>query len=282
MIGVTFQHPTPYYDDSYAVNSPNVGPYGDAIMRELIPYIEEHFRVKRDPWARTLTGGSTGGWEALALQVFHPDDFGGTWALCPDPVDFRYYELINIYEDENAYWRESRGLRTETPEARDTDGRPWYTVRNTAYYEHVLGPNHRSGRQWAIWEAAYGPIGPDGYPAPLWNWLTGEIDHDVAKEWLRFDLRHILETGWSTLGPKLAGKLHIYTGGADTFFLESAVILLEEFLESTTDPYYGGTVTYGDRQPHCWGPRGRELIDLIEEHMLENAPDGADRTSWLY
>src|SRR5206468_10109964 len=89
MIAITFQHPTPYFDDSYAVNSANNGPYGDAIMQELIPYLEGRFRMIREPWARVLTGGSTGGWEALALQVYHPDFFGGTWVLYPDPVDFR-------------------------------------------------------------------------------------------------------------------------------------------------------------------------------------------------
>lgn len=282
VIGVTFQHPTPYYDDSYAVNSPNVGPYGDAIMQELIPYLEEHFRMKREPWARVLTGGSTGGWEALALQVFHPDDFGGTWALCPDPVDFRYYKLIDIYADENAYWREYNGLRTELPEARDTDGRPRYTNRDMKYYERVLGPNLRSGGQWAIWEAVFGPIGPDGFAAPLWDWYTGEIDHEVATEWRRYDLRHVLETNWAGLGPKLVGKIHVYTGDMDTYFLESAVMLLEEFLESTTDPYFAGSVSYGDRQPHCWGPRGSELVELIERHLLDAAPTDADVSTWRY
>ncbi len=103
MIGVTFQHPTPYFDDSYAVNSANNGPYGDAIMQELIPYLEEHFRIIRQPWARALIGGSTGGWESLALQLYHPEFFGGTWTGFPDPIDFRHYQLVNIYKDPNAF-----------------------------------------------------------------------------------------------------------------------------------------------------------------------------------
>jgi len=103
MVAVTFQHPTPYYDDSYAVNSANNGPYGDALTKELIPYLEEHFRVIAKPQARVLTGGSTGGWEALALQVFHPKFFNGTWVLYPDPVDFRRYQMSNVYEDDNAF-----------------------------------------------------------------------------------------------------------------------------------------------------------------------------------
>src|SRR2546425_2063477 len=103
MIISTFQHPTPFFDDSYAVNSANNGPYGDAIMTELIPYIEAHFRTIRKPHARVLAGGSTGGWESLALQVYHSDFFGGTWTFFPDPVDFRRYDLVDIYEDDNAF-----------------------------------------------------------------------------------------------------------------------------------------------------------------------------------
>ncbi|MDH4273256.1 MAG: alpha/beta hydrolase-fold protein [Candidatus Aminicenantes bacterium] len=282
MLAVTFQHPCPYYDDSYAVNSPNVGPYGDAIMQELIPYIEEHFRIIREPYARVLSGGSTGGWESLALQIFQPDFFGGTWSSCPDPVDFRYYELINIYNDKNAYYRERSKIKTERPEGRDIDGQPWYTVRDTYYYEWTLGDKHRSGRQWAIWEAVYTPIGEDGYPKPLWNWLTGEIDHEVAEQWKKYDLRHYLETNWSWLGPKLVGKLHVYVGDMDTFFLNNAVVLLENFLKKTENPYYEGVVEYSDRKGHCWGPFGAQLFNLFKEHIIKYAPVGADTSRWNY
>ena len=282
MIAVTFQHPCPYYDDSYAVNSPNVGPYGDAIMKELIPYIEKQFRIIRKPYARVLSGGSTGGWESLALQIFHPDFFGGTFSLCPDPVDFRYYELINIYKDKNAYYRVFNEIKAERPECRDTDGQIRYTVRDTYYYEWTLGDRHRSGCQWAIWEAVYGPIGDDGYPKPLWNWLTGEIDHEVAEQWKKYDLRYYLEKNWSWLGPKLVGKLHIYVGDMDTYYLNNAVKLLENFLENTKNPYYAGTVEYGDGKPHCWGPYGKELIKLMADYITKNAPEGEDTSKWKY
>jgi len=282
MIAVTFQHPCPYYDDSYVVNSPNVGPYDDAVMQELIPYVEEHFRIIRKPYARVLTGGSTGGWICLAMQIFHPDFFGGTWSLCPDPVDFRYYELINIYQDENAYYRIHNHIPTERPEARDPDGQVWHTVRDSYYYEWTLGDRHRSGNQWAIWEAAYTPIGEDGYPKPLWDWKTGKIDHEVAEEWKKYDLRYYLENNWSWLGPKLVGKLHVYVGDMDTFYLNNAVVLLERFLESTKDPHYAGLVKYGDRKPHCWGPRGDELYPLFKEHIVKNAPAGEDTSAWNY
>ena len=282
MIAVTFQHPCPYYDDSYVVNSPNVGPYDDAIMKELIPYVEDHFRIIRKPYARMLTGGSTGGWICLVMQVFHPDFFGGTWSLCPDPVDFRYYELINIYQDENAYYRVHNHIRTERPEARDPDGQVWHTVRDSYYYEWTLGDKHRSGGQWAVWEAAYTPIGEDGYPKPLWDWKTGQIDHEVAEQWRKFDLRQYLEDNWSWLGPKLVGKLHVYVGDMDTFYLNNAVVLLENFLENTKDPYYDGVVEYGNGKPHCWGPSGAELYPLLRGHIMKNAPAGEDISAWNY
>jgi hypothetical protein len=268
MLAVTFQHPCPYYDDSYAVNSPNVGPYGDAILQELIPYIEENFRVIPKPEARILSGGSTGGWIALALQIFYPDFFGGTFSLCPDPVDFRYFQCIDIYRDKNAYFKEFGWRRIPTASDRTTAGITTLTSQQRNHYELVLGTRNRSGDQIDIFEAAYGPIGPDGYVKPLFNKRTGEIDPTVAEYWREnFDLRHILERDWEMLGPKLVGKLHIYTGDMDTHYLNNAVVLMERFLEKTKDPYYAGVVEYGDGKPHCWGPYGPDLIRQIGEYL---------------
>jgi hypothetical protein len=283
MITVTFQHPCPYYDDSYAVNSPNVGPYGDAIMEELIPKIEETFRIIRKPYARVLSGGSTGGWIALALQVFHPDFFGGTWPLAPDPVDFRCYELVNIYEDKNAYYQEFDWLKVERPEFRNTRGQIYWTNRNYYYYEWAIGDRHRSGGNAAAWEAVYSPIGEDGYPKPLWHWYTGEIDHTITDYWREnYDLRNYMEKNWSWLGPKLVGKLHLYVGTMDNYYLNNAVVLLEEFLESTTDPYYEGEVVYGERKPHVWGPESTEIYKLFADHISRYAPQGEDTSQWKY
>ena len=283
MIAVTFQHPCPFYDDSYAVNSPNVGPYGDAIMEELIPRVEEQFRIIRKPYARVLSGGSTGGWESLALQIFHPDSFGGTWSLCPDPVDFRYHQIVNIYEDKNAYYKDYDWLRVERPGCRSTDGNVRFMMKDENFYELVIGDKSRSGGQWDIWEAAYSPIGKDGYPERVWDKRTGEINRSVVDYWKEnYDLRHHLEKNWSWLGPKLLGKLHIYTGSMDSFYLNDAVVLLEEFLEKTDNPYYSGIVEYGDREPHCWGPRGTDLLKLMAEHITKYAPEGKDTSAWRY
>jgi hypothetical protein len=283
MIFVTFQHPCPYYDDSYAVNSENCGPYGDAIMQELIPYVEEHFRIIRKPYARVLSGGSTGGWESLALQIFHPDFFGGTWSLCPDPVDFRFFQTIDIYKDKNAYYKEIGWLKVPTSSDRSIDGISRLTIKQRNFMELAMGTKNRSGGQIDIFEAVYGPVGPDGYVKPLFDKRTGQIDPSVAEYWREnYDLRYILQRDWATLGQKLKGKLHIYVGDMDTFYLDSAVRLLERFLKRTKNPYYDGVVEYGDRKPHCWGPSGADLINLMAEHITINAPEGENSSQWHY
>jgi len=292
---IEIQHPTPYYDDSYAVNSASQGPWGDAIMRELVPYVEQKFRGIGEGWARFTYGGSTGGWEAAAAQIFYPDEFNGAFIACPDPVDFRSYELVNIYEHDNAYFDEGPFGRVERPAHRDWLGRIAYTVRNENHRELVLGTRGRSGGQWDIWEATYSPIGPDGYPARIWDKRTGLIDREVAKYWREnYDLRHILERDWGTLGPKLVGKLHVFVGDMDNYYLNNAVYWLDTFLESTTDPYYEGIVDYGDRAEHCWNGDHQNpnaisrlryntmYLNRILERIRETAPPGADLTSWRY
>ena len=295
MLIIEIQHPTPYYDDSYAVNSASQGPWGDAIMHELVPYIEEQFRGIGEGWARFTYGGSTGGWEALAVQVMYPDDFNGTFAACPDPIDFRAYTLINIYEDRNAYYYESPFKLLERPARRNWLGQVSSTVREDNHVELVLGSHGRSGQQWDIWQATYSPMGDDGYPKPIWDKRTGEIDPEVANYWREnYDLSYIMQRDWRTLGPKLQGKVHIYCGDMDNYYLNNAVYLTEEFLESTTNPYYGGEIDYGDRAEHCWNgdhdnPNhisrlryNTMYVPKMLARMEAAAPAGADLTSWRY
>jgi hypothetical protein len=248
------------YGDPYQVNSANNGPYGDAITRELIPYIERTFRGIGQPYARVLDGGSTGGWVSLALQVFYPDFFNGTWSVSPDPVDFRAYELINIYEDKNAYINR-HGF--ERASERETGGDTIFTMRHECQMENMLGAGDSyttSGGQWCAWNAAFGRRGPDGRPIPLWNPRTGEIDRQEAEYWKKYDLRLILEANWKTLAPKLAGKIHLWVGDADNYFLNNAVHLLDAFL-SKADPPYGGRIQYGPGKGHTW-------TDLTDRQML--------------
>lgn len=253
MILVSVRDANPYYDTGHSVNSANVGPYGDAFTEELIPYLEQEFRMIPEPWARTLAGGSTGGWEALAIQIFNPRYFGGTWGWCPDPVDFNWYQIVNVYEHENAYQSGNEWVKVERPNNRTPDGEIISTIRQEMGYERAIGPNGRSGGQWAIWEALFSPVGSDGYAAPIWDRVTGEIDHEVAEYWREnWDLHHHLRTNWQTVGRDLAGKLHIATGDMDSYYLNNAVELLEETLSDLENPPPGAVFEYGRRKPHCW------------------------------
>ncbi len=291
---IEIQHANPFYDDSYAVNSANLGPYGDAITYELIPYIEEQFRGSGAPWARVLYGGSTGGWEAMAAQVFYPEEYNGAYAACPDPIDFRAYGLVNIYEDRNAYFQEGPFTRLARPAHRDYLGRVSATLEMMNHYEAALGSKSRSGDQWDIWEAVYSPMGADGYPQPLWDKRTGAIDAEVAAYWRQnYDLSAILERDWATLGPKLRGKINIYTGDMDNYYLNNAVYLAEDFLRRA-DPPFEGEIDYGDRAEHCWnGDHDNSnaisrlryntfYMPKILERIEATAPAGADLTSWRY
>jgi hypothetical protein len=288
-------HANPYYDDSYAVNSANLGPYGDAIETELIPAIEYKFRGIGQGWARFVYGGSTGGWEALAVQVFYPDHYNGAFAACPDPVDFRGYTNINLYADKNAFYIEGPHIKVEQPSERDYLGHTLLTTQKANQYELALGSHARSGEQFDIWQAVYGPVGKDGYPQPIFNKETGEIDPAIATYWKEhFDLSAILQKNWATLGPKLEGKIHVYVGSADTYFLNNAVYYLEDFLKTTANPAYDGEVKYGDRAEHCWNgdpdlPNylsrlhyNTMYVDKILERIQKAAPAGADLKSWRY
>jgi hypothetical protein len=296
VIVVEIQHANPYYDDSYAVNSANVGPYGDAIQYELLPYLEKKYRAIGAGWARAVYGGSTGGWEAMAAQVFHPDDYNGAYVACPDPIDFRAYTVINLYEDVNAYYPDAPWKRIPRPGQRDAFGRISATVEDMNRYELVLGTKGRSGEQWDIWQAVYSPVGADGYPKPIWNRTTGVIDKEVAAYWKEnYDLTNILKRDWEKgLGRRLEGKLHIFVGEADNFYLNNAVVLAEEVLKSVKSPPSGAEVDYEPRAEHCWnGDHTRPnaisrlryhqmFLPRIVEHIRQTAPPGADLKSWDY
>jgi hypothetical protein len=291
---VKIAHANPYYDDSYAVNSANLGPYGDAIETELIPAIEKQFRGLGQGWARFVYGGSTGGWEALAVQTFYPDHYNGAFVACPDPVDFRAFTVIDLYSDKNAFYRDGAHRRMVQPGMRNYLGQTLITAQEINQYELALGTHGRSGEQFDIWQAVYSPVGKDGYPQSIFDKETGDIDPTVAAYWKEnYDLRYILERDWATLGPKLQGKLNVYCGSADSYFLNNAVYLLEDFLK-TTNPPYEGEVKYGERAEHCWNgdpnlPNylsrlhyNTMYLPKIVDRILKTAPAGADLTSWRY
>jgi hypothetical protein len=280
MIAVFIQHTTPYYDDSYVLNSPNNGPYGDAITQELIPEIDKRFRTVASPYARVLTGGSTGGWDVLGLQIHYPDVFGGAWSLYPDQLDFRNYQFGNIYADTNAFVNANGSwLPREIPSSRSVEGLTTLCVREENQAEMVIASKGRSGGQWDGWQAAWAPVGSDGYPKPLWDKRTGHINRDVAEAMREkgYDLREYAERNWKTLGPQLVGKLHIAVGDMDNYFLNLGVYRMETFLESTKEPgkgpYYAGTVEYGrPLKPHGWQPwTNQELLRIMIAQIEKNA-----------
>jgi hypothetical protein len=283
VINVSLQHPSPYYDDSYGVNSANNGPYGDAIMQELIPEIETKFRVIRQPWARILTGGSTGGWISLAHQVFYPDFYGGVFSTCPDGVDFRYHQIVNIYDDKNAYFIDNGWMKVERPNQRKPDGNVVSMMKDENWFELVQGDHSRSGGQWDIWEATYGPVGADGYPQRIWDKTTGVINKDVASYWKEhYDLRYILEKNWTVLGPKLANKINVYVGDADSYFLNMGVHMLDAFLKKADDPKWTGETLFQPMAPHCFSPPRDQMMEKFVAQITKYAPAGADLASWKY
>ncbi|HWZ60395.1 MAG TPA: alpha/beta hydrolase-fold protein [Gemmatimonadaceae bacterium] len=296
MIAVTFQHPTPYFDDSYAVNSANNGPYGDAILQELIPYLESHFRMIAKPYARVLTGGSTGGWESIALQIYHPDVFGGTWTLYPDPVDFRHYDMVDAYADTNAFTVGEPAGQIFSPVSpwfhpdrmimRGNDGQPFLSERQFSAMEDVLGSHGRSTDQLEAWEAVYGPVGPDGYPMPLWDKRTGHIDHTVVA-YMRdhgFDLRAYLAAHWASVGPQLVDKLRVDVGDMDNFYLNLAVYDLQAFLDSTKAPHVPGEFRYGrPEKGHGWQhATNAAIVREMAAAIARHAPAGEDPKRWQY
>ena len=321
MLVISINHQNPFFDDSYAVDSANVGPYGTAIKEELLPHVESLYRGIGAGWARALYGGSTGGWESIGIQTLYPDDYNGAYAACPDPVTFTSYSTVDIYADKNAYVYDSDWKTTERPAQRDSYsgqtigfGHPYgqttATLREANYHELVLGERSRSCGQWDIWEAVFGPKGADGFPERIWDKRTGAINKTTAAYWREhFDLKHIMQRDWEAkgLGDKLKGKIHLFVGGSDTYFLTDAVMDMQDFLEGTKRPYYNGTVTIGTHDgrgfEHCFNgyvtepgtgkilvlPNSitrlvynQKFLPLMAEHFAATAPEGSDVTSWRY
>ncbi len=296
MLHVLVQHPTPYFDDSYAVNSANNGPYGDAITYDLLPYIERQFRGIGQPWARVLVGGSTGGWEALGVQVLYPDQYNGAWALCPDPIDFRSYRSVNVYDEKNAYYYEDNPWKkTPKPGYRDYRDHLYSTFEDRNLVELVLGTNGRSAGQHDAWASVFGPVGDDGYYKPLYDKLSGAIDPAVAKYWRdNYDLRFIMERDWATLGPRLRGKIHLTSGTMDNGYLNNAVYQTEDFFKKAANPPADVEIVYGERREHCFtgdtqnpntvGSRTvhQRYLPAMARWLKKSAPAGSDVKSWDY
>lgn len=279
-ISVTFRSENPFYDDSYGVDSANLGPYGTALNEELLPLLDDRFRSIGAGWGRVLTGGSTGGWISLATQILHPDLYGGVWSGYPDSLDFHAHQLLDLYGDDNAYYNDTSWVRNERPAAREVSGDTIWTVGQENHWELALGTHGRSMGQWDVWNAVYGPQGADGYPAAPWDKRTGAIDHAVTAAWKPFDLTDYVTNHWDELAPSLTGKLHVYVGDADTYFLNDGVNLFDKAV-SALQPAADAQFQYGRNAPHGYSPYTTpELFGVMAAHVVAHAPAGTDTSGW--
>ena len=290
MIAISLLDPTPFADWSGGVNSVNNGPYADAIMKELIPHIEERFRIVREPYARVLTGNASGGRAALAFQLQQPDFFGGAWIFQPWPFNFRHYSTLDIYNSDNAFtiapsalpgWARPVAEWIDTPRyiGRIADGTPFVTFQQLSQHDAVMA-GMAAGDPIGADDAILGPTGPDGYPEPLWDRTTGKINRAAAEYWRNGDLAEYAVQNWGAIGPKLVDKLHFYAGERDHFYRNEGVHALENSLRATGLPLYGTTFEYAaDRSD--WQPMTNgELVRIMAAHVAKNAPANANR-KWL-
>ncbi len=287
MVGITFEIPSPYFVESYSLNSANNGPYGDAITRELIPHLERTFRLIRQPHGRIVEGASTGGWEALAMQLHYPNLFGGAWVFNPDPIDFSRYQLVNIYRDENMFTLPiNEWFTEERPFRRNREGQPNFSMRSLARLEATLGSRGRSFYQLGIWQATHGPVGQDGYPVALFDPRTGVINREVAN-YMRdngFDLSAYLRSNWATLGPQLRGRINLIAGDMDDFFLNLAVYQFQDMVREMGGADYPIRFEFGrPKKGHNWHHTDWSgVVREMAAHVRRTAPAGENSDAWNY
>ena len=248
------------FGDSYQMDSENSGPYGKALIEELIPHIESTYRGTGESKYRFVDGCSTGGWVSLALQLYYPDEFNGVWSYSPDAVEFGNYQLINIYKDKNAYINE-HGI--ERPVMRTTKGEPSMLLRNFVQYENVLGWSDTyvtSGGQFSAHNALYSPKGADGLPMPLFDPESGEIDREVVEHWKKYDMLLYAKENWQELGPKIQGKIYIWMGDMDHFYLNPATRAFDDFILETENPTSDAQIIFTPMAGHCQNFSNKKVL----------------------
>ena len=257
------------------------GPCARALIEELIPAVEARFPLVREPWARIVTGHSSGGWSSLWLGTQYPGTFGACWSTGPDPVDFRRLELIDIYGDANAYMTADGG---ERPAARFPGGRlgagtykVTMSLRDENGGEGVLGPNNTSGQQWDSWMACWGTPDPanEAVAKPLFDAKTGALDHAEAKAYEAYDIRLLLARDPERYVPLFAQNVRILCGELDNYYLNEAVSLLKEELarhDLPAGPGYVKLVPGADHggslfmRPEMTAVPG-EMVEHLKAHM---------------
>lgn len=284
LILIAFRHEAPYYDDSYAVNTANLGPYGDAINDELIPYLEATFNTVPAPYGRIQEGGSTGGWESIASVIYRPDLFGACFSSYPDSLSFYRHQDIELYTAANAYVRADGSFVPSIRTFENDTEVILATVANENHWELTFGTSSRSANQWDIWNAVFGVQGYNNYPLEPWDKVTGEIYHDAVELWKPFDLTDYIISNWNNsknLGETLAGRLYVYVGTHDDYFLNEGVL---EF-QKRTDAIGGAgwaNVTVLEGKPHGGNYQSRETWDYLElvySWIQDHGPDGTSPIS---
>lgn len=255
------------FGDPYYLDSENNGSYGSALTQELIPYIEKKFNAVGSSDYRFLDGCSTGGWVSFALQVFYPDYFNGCWSFSADPVDFNNMQLVNMYKDKSAF---TNAYGYVTPSVRSRTGQPRLSIKDEVAGENLSSFENTyttAGGQWGGWNALYSPKGKDGKPVAAFHLITGEINTTAVKHWENYDLLKILQANWSTLGPKLQGKIWVWMGDMDEFYLNNAMREMDKFLKSTTNPKSDAIVNFEATKGHCEEFDQRWVLEMMQEKV---------------
>lgn len=255
------------FGDSYQMDSDNSGPYGYSLINELIPHVESKFRGSNSPMTRFVDGCSTGGWVSLGLQLYYPDVFNGVYSYSPDAIDFENYQLINIYKEKQAFKNEVGYPR---PIMRDTNGEPLLSMKEFIAYENVFGSSNsylNSGGQFSAHTALYSPKGDNDLPKPMFDAYTGIIDPEVAKSWEKYDFKKYVETNWSVLGPKIQGKIYIWMGDMDHFYLNTGTRGFDDFLKSTSNPKSDAIIEFTPMEGHCSLYSHKEVLLKMQERI---------------
>ncbi|TID15498.1 Alpha/Beta hydrolase protein [Venturia nashicola] len=281
LILVTFRHENAFYDDSYAVNTANLGPWGDAINDELIPHLDKTFNTIAAPYARIQEGASTGGWESIASVIYRPDLFGACFSSYPDPLDFHRHQDIPLYTNKNAYLRDD-GVTPIFSIRRFEKG---VQINETSvgqenHWELAFGTSSRSiGGQWDIWNAVFGVQGLNHYPLEPWDKVTGEIYPEAVELWKPFDLANYITSNWNNrlnLGKVLKNRLHVYVGLHDDYFLNEGVAQFQMRVEEKGGKGWAN-FTYAEGKGHGGRYNLMGIWDLLEfylKYVEDHAPGG--------
>jgi enterochelin esterase-like enzyme len=279
LIIIQFRHEAPFYDDSYAVNTANLGPYGDALNDELIPHLEKTFKTIPHPYARIQDGGSTGGWESAANMIFRPDLFGACFSSYPDSLDFHKHQDIPLYTASNAYTRPDGSKITSIREVVNGTLTDITSVEQENHWELTFGTSSRSALQWDVWNAVFGVQGLNGYPLEPWDKVTGEVYPAAVGYWKTMDLANWIASNWATkldLGNVLRRRIFIYVGSWDNYFLNEGVMEFQKTVSAKGGPDWAN-VTILEGEQHGGVYQRREVwdyLELVQSWIKDHAPDG--------